>query len=43
LRTGVSAFAEQPARDPGTAGRADRSYHEGRRRFVYELGSPCAV
>ena len=22
---------------------ADRSYHEARRRFVYKLGSPCAV
>lgn len=22
---------------------ADRSYHDARRRFVYKLGSPCAV
>jgi putative two-component system protein, hydrogenase maturation factor HypX/HoxX len=75
--TGVRTFAEQLARDPGTAGRLthkarrrarderrtplaaycaeelrrshecffgpDRSYHEARRRFVYKLGSPCAV
>jgi putative two-component system hydrogenase maturation factor HypX/HoxX len=77
FRAGVRTFAEQLARDPGTAGRLvekrrrralderrtplaayraeelrrshacffgpDRSYHEARHRFVYKLGSPCAV
>ncbi len=43
-RRPIAAYrADELARSHECFFGADRSYHEARRRFVYKLGSPCAV